>query len=363
MGPKLAGLVLTRTVTDFLKENVSLSAKSQDSRGAQMTIVRRSCNCDGDGGRCAMTSKVLDLLLPAHPVRASRGQDHKTEKAAGSWVRRVGREPFVHFALLGLLLWFGSEFWHSDQGRYVIYSGPEQRQRLSTNYERQFGQAPTELQIQGMADSYVRDEIYFREALALGLDQDDEIIRRRLLQKYEFLRTDLTVPEAPDVVTLEKWYEKNKSKYTIPARVAFSHVYFSVDTQGEEAARLRASDASTALMRTQLTRAPDRGDAFPGPTDVSDVSVEEANRLFGQSNLTDELFKLPPGQWSGPFRSGYGWHLVYVTHRLPPDVPPFEQIQEQVRADYRDEQRNLLNARGFETLRSKYTVVHQDAPK
>lgn len=321
-----------------------------------------------------MTSKAMDPSesplsvadfesTVEHKTAEHQTLEHKKRASASRWLTAAAREPFVHFVLLGLLIWLGVELWHADHTRYIIYAGPTQRERIATNYERQFGGRPTQQQIQGMMDRYVRDEIYLREALALNLDKDDEIIRRRLLQKYEFLRTDLAVPEAPDEATLQRWYEKNKAKYAIPERVAFSHIYFSADSQGEEAAKLRASDALPELMRSRLTRAPDRGDAFPGPTDVSALSAEEANRLFGESELTQELFKVPVEQWSGPFRSGYGWHLVYVSQRIASEVPPLAQVEDQVRADYIDEQRNLINERNFQTLRAKYTVRYEDAPK
>ncbi len=303
-----------------------------------------------------MSAVVHPLKTPPPRQHPDAGNAKTSKGRVRRWLVWAVREPFFQFLLLGFLIWAGVGYWSAERDRYVIHVGPAERQRIADAYAQQFGRMPTAEQLKGLIDRYVREEIYWREGLALKLDQNDEIVRRRIVQKYEFLQTDLGVTEPADDETLRRWFERHKANYLSPERAAFTHVYFSTDRDGELAAKGRAINVLKKLRASRVVRAADQGDAFPGPTDVSALAPDEAGRLFGQSQLTEALFKLPIGQWSGPFRSGYGWHLVYVTGRSPPALPSLSGIQPRVLADYQDEQRRLSNARMFEELKAKYTV-------
>jgi len=271
-------------------------------------------------------------------------------------LRFVVQEPFFQFVVLGLLIWGGVEYWQSRNNHYLIQVGPADRQRIALGYLRQFGQPPTAQQLRGLIDQYVREEIFWREGLALRLDKDDEIVRRRVVQKYEFLQTDLAAPAAPAPEALARWFKQHESSYRTAERVAFTQVYFSPDKDGDAAAKDRAVQALKELQHTRAERAPALGDAFPGPTDVSSLGEDEAKRLFGDSELVTQLFKVPLAQWSGPFRSGYGWHVIYMSGHSAPAVPALAEIHERVLADYLDEQRRLGNERAFQKLKARYTV-------
>jgi len=274
-----------------------------------------------------------------------------------SRLKAVGQEPLFHFVVLGFLIWGAVHYWAERNDRYTIHIGLAQRQRIAATYLQQFGQPPTSEQLSHLIDRYVQEQIAWREGVALGLGQDDEVVRRRIIQKFEFLQTDLAVPEPPSPAVLERWFDKNKMRYLKPERVAFSQIYFSPDRGGEAEARSRAVTVLRKLPGMHSLRAPQLGDEFPGPTDVGTLDPEEARRLFGQSELAEQLFTLPVGSWAGPYRSGFGWHLIYVTDRVPSSLSLLAQAHDQVLADYLDEQRRLLNARNFETLRAKYTIV------
>lgn len=303
---------------------------------------------------------VIHSLKPApNPQSASQAYAEPRKSKVRARIGIMAREPFFQFLLPGLLIWCGVEYWRGRENQYVIHVGPAERQRIAGAYAQQFGQTPTPEQLQSLLDRYVREEIYLREGLALGLDKDDEIVRRRIVQKYEFLQTDLAVAEAPNDEILRRWFEHNKERYLTPVRVAFGHVYFSPDRDGEQAAKVRAGEALKNLRAANDLRAPRLGDAFPGPAELGALSKTEASRLFGESELSEKLFDLPEGQWSGPYRSGYGWHLVRITGRLPAEFSPLENVRERVLSDYTDEQRRLSNTREFEKLRTKYTI-HYD---
>jgi parvulin-like peptidyl-prolyl isomerase len=274
-------------------------------------------------------------------------------------LRKGVREPFFQFLLLGAVIWAGVEYIEAQSERYVISVGPAERQRLAIAYQQQYNQAPSLEQLQALTDRYVRQQIFVREGKALGLDKGDEIVERRIAQKYEFLQQDLGAPDVPDEATLKRWYDTHKVQYITGPRVAFSQIYFSIDHDGEAGAKARAEKALTALAVGKQTRAPGLGDAFPGPSDFPALTKDDAVRLFGESQLSTALSDVVPGKWAGPFRSGYGWHLVFVTQRVAPTLPAFDSIKGRVADDYREDQRRLENARGYEKLRSKYRVAYE----
>jgi peptidyl-prolyl cis-trans isomerase C len=303
-----------------------------------------------------MSAVIRSLKTVPSPQRERTGIPGPEKATPGTSPMSIAREPFVQFIVLGALIWVGVEYWNVHHDRYRIQVGSAERQRIATTYQQQFGQLPTPIQLRRLIDRYVREEIFLREGLALRLEKDDEIVRRRIVQKYEFLKTDLAVPDSPGPGVLGRWYEQNKFHYLSPQRVAFAHVYFSPDRVGDAAAITRALKVLKKLRLSGVSRAPDFGDAFPGPSDVGALAPEEAVRLFGQSELSNHIFKAPLGQWAGPYRSGYGWHLIYVTGHSPPVLPPLGEIRERVLADYMDEQRRLLNEQAYEELRARYIV-------
>jgi peptidyl-prolyl cis-trans isomerase C len=277
--------------------------------------------------------------------------------------RRVVREPLVHFIGIGALIWAVASLATTGPDRYVLEVTAVEQQRLAERYQQQFGNPPTQQQRKALIDRYVREEIFVRESRALGLDQGDEIIRRRLIQKYEFLQTDLATARVPDESTLEAWFERSAAHYRLPERVGLSHIYFSVDGQGERIAKERAIQALNELSPKELLHGHEPGDAFPGPLDIRSLEPDEARKLFGDSALSRQIFHLPERRWFGPFRSGYGWHLVYITDSVPSELPAFAQVRGQVLADYQEAERRGANERAYETLRAQYRIrVSGDSP-
>jgi peptidyl-prolyl cis-trans isomerase C len=277
------------------------------------------------------------------------------------WLRGIAQEPLFQFLVMGLLLWSGVEYWRLDHDRYVIRMGPAERERIVSGYVQQFGRTLPKPELELLIDGYIREEIFLREGLALGLDKNDEIIRRRIAQKYEFLQTDLAVTESPSENDLRHWYEEKRERYLTPARVAFKQVYFSAD-RDEAAAKTRAADLLEKLRASRTSHAEESGDLFPGPANLRALTQTEVIRIFGESELSEQLFTLSTGQWSGPYRSGYGWHLVYLTSHFPPALAAFGDIRDRVLRDYQEEQQRIANARSFARLRAEYTVRYDGEP-
>lgn len=285
-----------------------------------------------------------------------------TEPPSDSLLRRVLREPILHFLLIGAALYGAVEFWQpAAADRFRIVVDRPMVELLAKTYQSQFGQPPGEVELKALVDRYVEDEMLYREGIALSLDRADEVVRRRIVQKVRFLTEDRAAIEAPDEAALVRYFEANRQRYALPETVSFSHVYFSPDQAGEDAARAAATADLTKLAKSGLDRAPERGDRFPGPGDLAAAAVADLGRLFGSSSeLVAALAEAPVGAWSGPYRSGYGWHLVFVSARDAERPVPFAEVRQQVEQDYVQAERARRNEEGLDLIRGKYTVVRND---
>ncbi|HTU66161.1 MAG TPA: peptidyl-prolyl cis-trans isomerase [Steroidobacteraceae bacterium] len=275
-----------------------------------------------------------------------------------SWTR-LWREPLVHFALIGAAI-------------FVVAHAVEQRrqaaelrievdssldERLGNLYRTQFGASASAAQLRSIVDDYLDDEVLYRESLRLGLDQDDEIIRRRLIQKLEFLQRDSIASANPSTHELRAYYDAHPGTFAVPPRVSFAQLYFSPDAGGEARALARAREARVALAAGNPV---DADAAFDPGYDA--VTRADAARVFGASPLVDALFATPAGQWSEPVRSGFGWHLVRVTAVEPARELPFEQVLPDVRGAFLHDATAKARRAQLDQLRARYHVVAKTTP-
>jgi hypothetical protein len=269
------------------------------------------------------------------------------------------REPFLHFLLLGAAL-FAVSHYLEERSRFTrITITPDQVRGIAENYRLQYGALPTQRLLDTLVENFVREEIFYHEALKLGLDQNDEIIRRRLVQKYEFLQQDLAAPADPTASQLLEYYSQHLDRYRRPDTVSFTHVYFSPDARGENGAREAAEELATSLNLRRISRAVDEGDRFPGTYDFSALSPDELARVFGREGLAQSIFDAEPNRWSAPLRSGFGWHTVYVSARQPGRVASFEEVRADVRRDYVEAERDRRNAEALAKLRKGFVIVRE----
>lgn len=293
----------------------------------------------------------------AGAIRGNTAVSGRVRKGrSGALLRRVLREPLLHFFLIGLALFLASEWHREASDPYRIVIGPERIETLANDYRMQYGVAPTPVQLKDLVDRYADDEILFREGESLKLGEGDEIVRRRVVQKMQFLVQNLHAPAEPSEVQLRSFYQSNKARYITPERRSFTHIYFSPDKSGDAAARARAL-AVLATLKPGNGRAPERGDAFPDLYDYSGFGIDEATRLFGHSSFAYALFKAPIGKWSGPYRSGYGYHLLLVESDAPAALPPFANVRDRVRSDYLEAVQREQDEANFHRLKAKYTIV------
>ena len=190
--------------------------------------------------------------------------------------------------------------------------------------------------------SYVREQVLYREALELGLDRNDTIVRRRMLQKMEFLGEAVAADDEPPASELERFFLAAAERYRVPAKATFTHVYFSRDRRGDRA----VEDARAALPALRSPANADDpahlGDPFLLGTVHGAQTRQSLDALFGAS-FTRAVFESEVGKWQGPVESAYGFHLVRVTERTEPRLPPLAEVRAQVLADWRDARRKDAN--------------------
>jgi peptidyl-prolyl cis-trans isomerase C len=272
---------------------------------------------------------------------------------------KILREPIVHFVVIGAVI-FGLYEVRNDKAapepdnRITVTAGDVER--LSAAWAKRWQRPPTAEELKGVIDEHIREEILYREALALGLDRDDTIIRRRLAQKLEFLTEDLAASRDPKPAELLAYFEGNRERYQVQPRLSFTQVYFSLDQRG--AATERDADAALVSLRAGAAEAipVGLGDGFMLDDTYRDRTMPDIEAVFGR-DFAQSLFELNPGVWSGPIASGYGLHLVRIEERIMARVPALGEVEAQVRNDWSYDQRRQANEAIFERLSARYTVV------
>lgn len=272
---------------------------------------------------------------------------------------RVLREPLVQFFLVGLALFVAWRLLNpvdaarNPSNRIVVTESD--LQQMALDWASQGLPPPTSEQLQALVEAKVREEVLYREALALGLDKDDAIVRRQLARKMEFVAEDVSKLDEPKPEELRAWFEENRSRFALPARFTFRHLYFSPDRRGA-ATRADAEAALARLAGKPIDEAAIGGDPFMFQGFYGDRSLEVIAKEFGPA-FAYSLVDVKPGAWSGPLESGYGWHLVYIDATTPQRIPDFEEIEPDVRRAWIENRREETRTKLYESMRARYEVV------
>lgn len=273
------------------------------------------------------------------------------------------REPLVHFLLAGAAL-FGWYEWRgggAGPGSTRIVVGSGQIESLAAGFARTWQRPATEAELKGLLDEWVREEIAVREAMAMGLDRDDTVIRRRLRQKLEFLVEDFAAAAPPTDEELRSWLAAHPETFRTETQVALRQVFLSRERRGAAA----ESDARALLARLVAAgpEAPigELGDPSLLPQELGLARLGELERVFG-AELARGIEALAPGAWSGPLASSYGLHLVLVRGRVEGGTPPLEAIRPAVERELLAARRRQQIARMYERLLERYTVVVERRP-
>lgn len=273
-------------------------------------------------------------------------------------MKRIFSEPLLQFFILGSLLYLSVSFVQSKRERHAkeIVVDNERIGLLIENYKNQMGVLPTRQQLDAMIEDHIHEEIAYREAKKMGLDEDDEIIRRRLSQKFNFLKTDTKEVSAPTEKELNDFYKNNPALFQTEGSVDFSHIFFNTDNGNDGIAKQRALSMLQQLKTSALQRAPEKGDHFALQYDYTEQTPLDIKQNFGDKPILDSLFKSPVHTWIGPVQSGYGWHLLYIVKRSEPVLLPYEANKEMIRAKYIEAAKEDQNKKAFEQIERTYTI-------
>jgi hypothetical protein len=273
-------------------------------------------------------------------------------------MRKLIREPLFHFLFLGAVIFFiaGRSRSITVPSREKIVVTQSQIESIVVGFSRTWMRPPTQEELQGLVNDYVRDEVLYREARTMGLDQDDVIVRRRMRQKFEFLVEDMAARTGPPRdQELEAYLRQHADKYREEPSFGFEQIFFSREKRGASA----EAEARAMLVRLRDKGAIDiekLGDAFLLPSQFEKTSAGETARLFGEK-FTNELTKTQLGSWAGPIESSYGLHLVRVNARIPEVAPPLANVRESVLRDLLSDRRKQELDTLYEKLRARYTVI------
>jgi len=273
---------------------------------------------------------------------------------------RMIREPLVQFLLIGsgiyTLYFMYGETPQEDQDRTIVVTA-DYVNSLEASFAKRWSRPPTEQELQGLVNKYVRESLLYREALAMGLDKEDHIIRRRLAQKLEFLTNDLIKLTPPDDAILEQYLQANLEQFRKSDLLTFTQIFIDPDKRGDSALPY----AATLLDELQAAGEPtletlEKSDRFMLQDTFLNAPFREIQRQMGQE-FADSVMQLEPGRWHGPVLSGYGIHLVFVSDHITATEPVLAEVRDRVVNEYLRAQTEKFNAEYLDVLRKRYTII------
>ena len=277
-------------------------------------------------------------------------------------MKRILREPLLHFLLIGTVIFaaygFVSKRGSNQPGKIVISAG--QLAAMAEGFARTWRRPPTSAEIEGLIKDRVQEEVYCREAMALGLDKDDTIIRRRLRQKIEFVTDDIAALAEPTDEELSAYLKAHADTFGVQRQFTFSQVYLNPERHGENLAR------DSEQLLAQLRQASDKanvselGDSFLLEHKFQSLPASEIAKQFGEK-FAAKLGELSPGQWHGPVESGYGVHLVWINERTEGRLPALAEVRDAVRREWANARRLESNEKFYQELLKRYTVIIERA--
>jgi hypothetical protein len=274
-------------------------------------------------------------------------------------MKRILGEPLLHFLLLGAGVFLAYGLLSkpgngSAPGKIVVTVG--QVEHLAAGFARTWQRPPTDAELKGLIDDWVREEIATREAMALGLDRDDTVIRRRLRQKFEFVSDDIAAQTEPTDADLNAYLQAHAESFRVEPRFTFSQVYFDPAKHGAHLAR------DVAHVLAQLKQAHGKadisalGDSFLLEPTLQSMPTGEIGKQFGEE-FASKLGGLSTGQWQGPVESGYGTHLILVSERTEGHLPELAEARDVVRREWANSRRLEGNGKFYQDLLKRYTVT------
>lgn len=270
--------------------------------------------------------------------------------------KKIIREPMLHFLVVGagLFALFGAlnSEEEAPPNRILVTSG--QIEQLESAFTRTWTRTPTAQERDLLISEHIRDEVFYREALNLGLDMGDSVIRRRLRQKMEFVLEDVSAATPPREEDLKTFLDQNPERFQLEPQIAFEHVYLNPDKHSDI-----ETDAADILARLNAGEdATQLGDVLMLPASYDLQSVSIFDRAFG-NGFSNGLMSVPEGAWAGPVRSGFGWHLVFVRKKVEGRLPDLADMREKVVQEWQHDRKIALEEETYQALLSRYEVVFE----
>ena len=274
------------------------------------------------------------------------------------------REPLIHFLVIGALVFTLHGLWSARQStaERTIEISAAQMQRLSTIWASEAGREPTPEDIKSLIAEYVREEALYREALRLGLDRDDTIIRRRLAQKMGFIIGQTAPPAELSLAEIRAAYEQAPELYANPPRISFQHVPYNFAPDGQNRDNEMEAALANLVNPADDTDWTKLGDPFLLSRTHEKLSEAEVARLFGRDFATDLFALQTRSKWTGPHRSRLAWHLINVTALDEGGTPAFEDIVDKVRVRETERREREVNEAAMSALLERYVVKLNTAP-
>jgi len=271
------------------------------------------------------------------------------------------REPLLHFLVIGAGLFFLFSQINNTQVEtdHRIIITQANLDRLATLWLKRMGRPPSAQEREQQLEHYIREQVLYREAMTMGLDQDDVIVSRRLAQKMEYLFNDLSFIPEPSETELVTFLSEHASQFTLPATITFSQIFLDPRERNQEINK----DAEQLLEQLKETKTIvdtiNLGDRSLLPYKFTEERQNEINSMFGAA-FTNQVFSLPISSWQGPVASEYGLHLIYITARTENRLPSLAEIRERVASEWRSTKQHEANEIFYQSLYQRYEIILDD---
>jgi len=272
-------------------------------------------------------------------------------------IARLLREPLLQFLALGAVLFalYGLAGKRRVEAPEKILVSASQVANLSDGFARTWRRQPTEQELQGLIEDYIRDEVFYREGRVAGLDRDDAVIRRRVRQKMEFLANDMSISEPSDE-QLMAYLASNPERFRTEDQLTFHQIFLSATRRAstiEHDSKQVASILSQADGGVDATRL---GDLFLLGEQFRDVSPSKITSIFGDS-FAKQIYAMEKGHWQGPISSGFGQHFVFISERISGNLPALDDVRPAVRREWANARRLEAEQKLYASLRNRYEIV------
>lgn len=269
-------------------------------------------------------------------------------------MRKILKEPLFHFLLLGALIFalYGIVNRKTDDERTILIDDFDMN-NIIASWEMQWKRLPTDEELKNLVQQNIKQEIFYQEALKMNLDHNDEIIKRRLSQKMQFLSNDLAAMNEPSDEDIQKYYDLHFTAYLSPYKFSFYQIVFNQDNRNDPLGDAEAF--MSQINNLSIEEVKTKGDALPFPFFFENIDADDLNRQLG-NDFSKSLEQVEKGSWTGPVQSGFGYHLIYLTDKTGPQIPEIESIKDDLLRDMEYDNQKQLNDLIFKELKKNYSI-------